>query len=225
LFWNYFSILSFQLFIKLKKNESTKCKINELTYGLTSFFISACEAAVVFILHLSSEINICIVPQSLKSETIFAVPLIINIPIGLIAVFKTFSSQNKQEKFSRVAFVLLSILLFWGLSSIFSTLCIFFTPCRSYLIYSELLPLSSGLFIFLSFTGNSYTLTQLKSKNFEEDEITFYFKNETKAALNISSTNKYGKNSCLRSSSVDMLGNFLEDNEKIVKIIRISSSS
>ena len=161
-------------------------------------------------------INTCFCVEGTYAQIVLMSPLGINIPLGVFVWIKYCLAEGLGKKVKRISYLNLSILISWGIPVFTLPIIFFLHPLASSLLYFQLFSSSSGILLFTFFCLHPVTIHQLKSKEPETEEIIFNFKNDLRSALNTSNVSRIGGSSCLRSSSLDLLGNFLEDKEKIV---------
>lgn len=185
---------------------------------LTCFLVAFGETAAVLVVGSVGRtgVNTCFCVEGTYAQIGLMSPLGINFPLGVFVWIKCYLAEGIGKKVKRINYLNLSILVSWGIPLF--TLPILFSLHSStpFLLYFQLFSTSSGLLLFSFFCLQPITIHQLKSKRPETEEIIFNYKNDIRSALNTSKVSKIGGSSCLRSSSLDLLGNFLEDQEKIV---------
>lgn len=214
--WNYSSVLSLQLYGKLQNRSEAFFKHRNLVYHLSCSVISIFETVAIIILGKFGQTSIqtCFITDSSPGEIIYLIPLVLNVPIGILASLKYLLNPSKEQKYFPACLVLISLLMTWGTSPFFIFLSYFLSLFNNR-FYSECSVSISGLFLLVSLVLNKYSLKKLKNNKSEVYERVIYFKSNfsllTSGPINSSSLRLQ------HSSSVDMLINYLEDHEKIVK--------
>lgn len=212
--WNYSSVLSLQLYGKVVNRSEAYFKHRNLLYHVSCCVISVFEAVAIVILGTlgKTSIQTCFITESSPGEVIYLIPLVLNLPIGILSCFKYFVHDPRIPRYLPACLILLSILITWGVSTFFILINYFFSFSQSRQ-YSESSVSLSGLFYLISLIFNKYSLKKLKNSASEAHERVIYFKSNNSSLLLSGPINT---SSMHRTTSIDMLSSYLEDQEKQV---------
>lgn len=210
-------MLSLQLYGKVVNQSEAYFKHRNLVYHLSCCIISVFEAIAIVILGNfgKTSIQTCFITESSPGEIIYLIPLILNLPIGILSCFKYFMHDPRIPKHLPTCLILLSILITWGISTFFILINYFLRFPQSRL-YSESSVSISGLFFLISLIFNKYSLRKLRNNASEAHERVIYFKSSNSSLLSLGPINS---SNIHRTNSIDMLANYLEDQEKLVTLI------
>ena len=207
-------MLSLQLYGKLHNGPEAFFKHRSLIYHLSCGVISICETIAIIVLGNLGQTSIqtCFITDSSPGEIIYLIPLILNVPIGILASLRYLLNPSKELKYLPVCLVLVSLLMTWGASTLFILLGYFLSLFNNR-FYSEWSVSISGLFLLTGLVFNKYSWKKLKNNKSEAYERVIYFKNSP----SLLSSGPINSSGVQRASSVDVLIDYLEDPEKIVR--------
>ena len=210
--WNYTSVLS--LVIIGKSSKYAYCKSRRVLYHISCVVISIAETFGVFFLGSFgiSRFRTCFITAGSDGEVIYLIPIVINFPIALMASIMMLFEKNKRDSLRPVALSLLAILITWGVLTLFNLASHFWSQVRGITDYMACLGAVSGLIFTAMRMGNSYTIQKIKRKN--KGELALYFQNAATMMVNHSISMSADT---MGLTDIDVLGHFLEDNNKQVR--------
>lgn len=218
LVWNYTSVISLVVIGKSASCSDIYCSSRKIYYHISCILISASESLAVFLLGSfgNSRFNTCFIESNSPGEAIYLIPILLNFPVSVLAAMMMIKEKNRRDSIKPLVLSLIAIVVTWGLPTSYNLIGYFsngFLPEIKNIMIC--LGASSGFWFTLMRLSNTYTIQKIRRNT---KETAFYFQHISTMLVNKSMSYSMGDDT-MGLTDIDMLGNFLEDSNKMVKFI------